>query len=99
MARGALQALLESAVSSTPWVSEFGMSADFGVGEAKDPYVRACRAECMLAALVLHVEQGSVNFVDEDRVEVLRDAPDAATVEAVRAATGCDVERWVQGDG
>ena len=85
-ARDALQTLLESAVLSTPWVSKFGMAADFGVGADGDPYVRACRAECMLAAFILHVERGSVSFVDEDRIEVLRDAPDASAVEAVRAA-------------
>jgi len=62
------------------------MLADFGVGKDSDPYVRACRAECMLAALILHVERGDVNFVDDDRIEVLRDAPDAQAVEAVRAA-------------
>jgi len=40
----------------------------------------------MLAAFILHVERGSVSFVDEDRIEVLRDAPDASAVDAVRAA-------------
>ena len=87
-ASDALVALLAAAVAATPWVSQFGASAQFGVGEASDPYVRACRAECMLAALVLHVDGGDVNFIDEDRIEVLRDAPPRDVVEAVREAAG-----------
>ena len=58
-----------------------------GVGNADDPYVRACRAECMLAALLLHVEGAPVNFVDEDRLEVLRNAPPADAVSAPEERT------------
>ncbi len=85
-ARDALLALLEAAVAATPWVGEFGAEPSFGVGAAADPYVRSCRAECMLAALVLHVEGGAVSFVDEERLEVLRDAPPPEAIGAVRDA-------------
>ena len=83
-----LTALLKATVEVTPWISKFGMTPQFGVGDAKDPYVRSCRAECMLAALILHVDGGDVSFIDEDRLEVLKDAPPAASIEAVRAAIG-----------
>ena len=85
--QAALLALLEAAVAATPWVAKFGASKDFGIGPEADPYVRACRAECMLAALVLHVEGAAVDFVDDDRLEVLRDAPSEA-VAALRKAAG-----------
>ena len=85
-ASDALVALLSAVVDANSWITQFGATAQFGVGEPSDPYVRACRAECMLAALVLHVEGAAVDFVDDDRLEVLRDAPTAAAVEAVRAA-------------
>ena len=45
-----------------------------GIGDVSDPYVRASRAECMLAALVL-AEGGVVDFLDEERIEVLQSAP------------------------
>ena len=85
-ASDALEALLVAAVAATPWVSQFGATASFGVGEATDPYVRASRAECMLASLILHVDGGDVNFIEEDRLEVLQDAPPREAIEAVRAA-------------
>ena len=50
-----LLSLLQGAVDRTSWVDEFGMTADFGIGDLQNPYVRICRAECMLAALMLHV--------------------------------------------
>lgn len=85
-ASGELVALLEAAVEGTPWVGKFGATASLGVGEATDPYVRMSRAECMLAALVLHVDGGEVNFVDEERVEVIRDGPSPEAVQAVIGA-------------
>ena len=81
-----LVAALDAAVEATPWVSKFGATASFGVGDVSDPYVRACRAECMLALLIFYVDKSDVAFVDEDRLEVLRDAPPEDAVEAVRAA-------------
>ena len=78
-----LVAMLEAAVAANPWVSQFGATASFGVGDVSDPYVRICRAECMLAALLLHVEGAAVEFLEEDRLEVLQDAPSAEMVEAV----------------
>lgn len=81
-----LVALLEGAVQRTPWVVKYGASNTFGVGDAQDPYVRACRAECMLAALILHADAAEVNFIDEERLEVLRDAPTDEDIAAVRAA-------------
>ena len=73
-----LLSLLQGAVDRTSWVDEFGMTADFGIGDLQNPYVRICRAECMLAALLLHVEGSDVNFLDDERLEVLRDAPTSA---------------------
>ena len=84
-ARAPLEALLGAIVDGTPWVTKFGMSGDFGVGDVRDPYVRACRAECMLALLLLHVEALPVDFIDEDRLELL-DCEASAAVEAVREA-------------
>ena len=84
-ASDALVALLSAVVDANSWITQFGATAQFGVGEPSDPYVRACRAECMLAALILHHDGGEVNFIDEDRLEVLAAAP-AEAVEAVRAA-------------
>ena len=81
-----LIALLDATVAATPWVGKFGASASFGVGDAADPYVRACRAECMLALLILHVDGGDVAFIDEERLEVLRDAPPGEALDAVRQA-------------
>jgi len=80
-----LLALLQVAVDATPWVAKFGATKDFGVGELSDPYVRVCRAECMLAALVYFCEGKEVTFIEEDRMEVLQAAP-AVAVEAVRKA-------------
>ena len=85
-------ALLEAAVAATPWVSQFKMSPSYGVGEVSDPYVRACRAECMLAVIVLHVDGHEVDFIDEERIEVLRDAAPAETMEAVRKAAKAAIE-------
>ena len=84
----ALLQTLEAAVEATPWIGQFGASATFGVGAPTDPYVRMCRAECMLALLILHVEDETVEFIDEERLEVLRDAPSDAQREAMRAAAG-----------
>ena len=78
--------LLEEVVQSTPWVTQFGAEADFGIGELTNPYVRLCRAECMLAALVLHVEGGAVDFIEAERVEVLQAAPADARARCVAAA-------------
>ena len=84
-------ALLEAAVAATPWIAQFKMTSGYGVGELSDPYVRACRAECVLAILVLHVDGGEVNFIDEERIEVLRDAAPADAIEAVRKAASSAV--------
>ena len=83
---GPLEQLLEQVVADTPWIEQFGMGAEYGVGELSNPYVRACRAECMLAVLMLHLEHAPVEFIDADRLEVLRDAPSEASVQAVRTA-------------
>jgi len=85
-ARGALLTLLEAAVAATPWVTKYAAEASFGLGSLADPYVAACRAECMLGALVLHAEGGTVAFLDEERLEVLRGAAPPAAISAVRAA-------------
>ncbi|KAL1495141.1 hypothetical protein AB1Y20_017007 [Prymnesium parvum] len=88
-ARVPLLEALQAAVTATPWIEQFGMAPQFGLGDEKDPYVCLCRAECMLALLLLHVEGTPVNFIDEDRLEVLRDTPDEATIDRLRrAATG-----------
>jgi len=84
-ASDALVALLHAAVDATPWVTKFGAAKDFGVGELSDPYVRVCRAECMLAALLWICESQEVSFIEEDRMKVLQAAP-ADAVEAVRKA-------------
>ena len=78
---------LEALVASTPWISKFGATASFGVGPPSDPYVRMCRAECMLALIILHVEGGAVDFIEEERLEVLRDETSPEAVKAMRAAT------------
>jgi len=80
-----LHALLEQVAADTPSIEKYGMGADYGLGDLVDPYVRACRAECMLAVLMLHLERVEVEFIDADRLEVLRDAPSDASVQAVRA--------------
>ena len=85
-AQDALYTLLELAVAATPWVTRFGAEAQFGIGKPSDPYVRLCRAECMLALVILHVEQRAVDFLEEERLEVLRDAVTSDAVDAVRAA-------------
>lgn len=81
-----LHGALEQVVADTPWIDQYGMGADLGMGDVANPYVRACRAECMLAVLMLHLERVEVNFIDSDRLEVLRDAPSSASLRAVRAA-------------
>ena len=77
---------LEQVVEDTPWIDQFGMGADLGMGDVASPYVRACRAECMLALLMLHSERVEVNFIDSDRLEVLRDAPSSDSLFKVLAA-------------
>ena len=84
-ARGPLEALLAAIVDGDPSIRKYGMEKDYGVGDVADPYVRACRAECMLALLLLHVEALPVDFIDEDRLELL-DCEASAAVEAVRDA-------------
>ena len=84
--RKQLMALLEAAVDATPWVRQFGATASIGVGDDKDPYVRACRAECMLAALILHVDGDEVDFLDEERLEVVRDGPPDDAVRLLKQA-------------
>ena len=81
-----LHGALEQVVADTPWIDQYGMGADFGMGDDANPYVRACRAECMLAVLMLHSERVGVDFIDSDRLEVLRDTPSNASLQAVRAA-------------
>lgn len=81
-----LQGVLEQAVADNSWIEQFGMGADFGMGDPADPYVRACRAECMLAVLMLHLEQVDVNFIDSDRLEVLRGVGASSSLQAVRTA-------------
>lgn len=81
-----LHGALEQVVADTPWIDQYGMGADLGMGDAANPYVRACRAECMLAVLMLHLERVEVNFIDSDRLEVLRDVPSSASLQAVREA-------------
>mmetsp|Transcript_24684 Transcript_24684/g.72323 ORF Transcript_24684/g.72323 Transcript_24684/m.72323 type:complete len:180 (-) Transcript_24684:115-654(-) len=85
-ARAPILSLLEGVVSATPWIEQFGMAPQFGMGNVSDPYVRLCRAECMLAVLLLHVEGAPVSFLDEERLEALRDAPTAEAVRDVRCA-------------
>jgi len=85
-AKEALTTLLESIVTLTPWINKFKAAPSFGIGAASDPLARLCRAECMLALIILHVEGGRVDFVDEDRLEVLRDSPTPQDVEMLRAA-------------
>lgn len=81
-----LHGALEQVVADTPWIDKYGMGADLGMGDAANPYVRACRAECMLAVLMLHLERVEVDFIDSDRLDVLRDAPSSVSLEAVRTA-------------
>lgn len=83
-----LHALLEQVAADTPSIEKYKMEGDYGLGDVADPYVRACRAECMLAVLMLHLERAEVEFIDADRLEVLRDAPSGASVQAVRAKLG-----------
>jgi len=85
-AREPLVSLLEVAVDKTPWVRQSGATASMGVGDTKDPYTRACRAECMLAALILYVDGGEVDFLDEERLEVLRDGATKDAVDSLRDA-------------
>ena len=46
----------------------------------------------MLAAIVLHVDGREVDFTDEERIEVLRDAAPAENIEAVRKAAKAAIE-------
>ena len=75
-----LMSLIHSCVDATPWVTKYGSEADFGVGDVADPYVRMKRAECMLGAFIMHVEDGDIDFLEEDRLEVLSRAPDEAVL-------------------
>ena len=81
-----LHGVLKQVVADTPWIDKYGMGDQYGMGDVANPYVRACRAECMLAVLMLHLERVEVNFIDSDRLEVLRDAPSSASLQAVREA-------------
>ena len=81
-----LYGALQQVVADTPWIEQYGMGADLGMGDTANPYVRACRAECMLAVLMLHLERVDVDFIDSDRLEVLRDAPSSVSLQAVRTA-------------
>ena len=81
-----LHGVLEQVVADTPWIDKYRMGDQYGMGDVANPYVRACRAECMLAVLMLHLERVEVNFIDSDRLEVLRDAPSSASLQAVREA-------------
>ena len=88
--RPELGRLLEAVVGAHGWIRQFGAEASFGVGAATDPYVRMCRAECMLAAYMLHVERApaeDVDFVDEDRRDALRDAPARAREDCAAVKT------------
>eukprot|EP00322_Chrysochromulina_rotalis_P024901 CAMPEP_0115863956 /NCGR_PEP_ID=MMETSP0287-20121206/18952_1 /TAXON_ID=412157 /ORGANISM="Chrysochromulina rotalis, Strain UIO044" /LENGTH=172 /DNA_ID=CAMNT_0003318411 /DNA_START=1 /DNA_END=519 /DNA_ORIENTATION=- len=85
-ARSALSSLLEQLVDSAGWIQMFKAAPSFGVGPSTDPYARLCRAECMLALVILHVEGGTVEFIDEDRLEVLRDNPSADALEELKSA-------------
>ena len=80
--------LLQMLVNACPWISKFNAMPSFGIGSVNDPYCRLCRAECMLALLILHVEGGQVSFLEEERLEVLSDVPPSAetALEAVRTA-------------
>ena len=78
-----LQLLLEGTVRRTEWVTQYQLSKDFGIGDPQDPYVCACRAECMLAALLLFVEGTKVKFIDAEGLEVLQGAPTPNEIQAV----------------
>ena len=80
-----LWALVQAAVDAAPWVAKYGALSQFGVGDLGDPYVRMSRAECMLAAHILHIENESVSFLEEERLEVLSVAP-VERVAEVRSA-------------
>lgn len=82
----ALHALLDGSVRRTPWVAQYGSDEDFGIGDPRNPYVRACRAECMLAVLLLFVEGNEVTFIDDERLKVLQDAPTPSEILAVKQA-------------
>mmetsp|Transcript_21223 Transcript_21223/g.41404 ORF Transcript_21223/g.41404 Transcript_21223/m.41404 type:complete len:204 (+) Transcript_21223:452-1063(+) len=90
---GELSDLLEQVVESTPWIVKYGALADFGIGQLSDPYVRMCRAECLLAILMLHVEarpDGEVDFIDEDRLGPLRNAAPVAREKCTMAVRSCE---------
>ena len=42
-ARVPIEQLLLEVAEQTPWVAKYGMTADFGIGDLQDPYVRVCR--------------------------------------------------------
>jgi hypothetical protein len=74
--RERLAHLLRHAVRTSPIVnSRFGPTdADFGLpmNATGDPMLVVNRAECLLALYMLTVEGAGVEFLDSDRLEVLR---------------------------
>ena len=38
---------LEQVVEDTPWIDQFGMGADLGMGDVANPCVRAVRSACL----------------------------------------------------
>ena len=93
--RTPLAELLDEVVGANSWIEQFDALPMFGVGDLSNPYVRMCRAECMLAAYMLHVEcskLGDVDFIEEERLEALRDAPSSACEKCMAAAQGMKME-------
>ena len=86
VARDELFHVLKEATDQTPWIHKFGCSNDFGVGSEEDVYNHACRAECLLAILIIHFTDGTVDFLDDERLQVLNLAPSPSSRAAVKVA-------------
>ena len=84
--QAALGAALAAAVDAHPWIRKYKSTADFGLGD--DDYAKLCRAENLLALYMLHVEGAGaeVDFLPEDRLEVLAGAEVVAVAEGAEEA-------------
>mmetsp|Transcript_41044 Transcript_41044/g.52904 ORF Transcript_41044/g.52904 Transcript_41044/m.52904 type:complete len:225 (+) Transcript_41044:128-802(+) len=73
--RDKLRVILEKKIESKPLIRKWGGEAEFGLGSTlhENPLTQLCHAECLLALHMLAFDKAPVEFIDAERLEVLKE--------------------------